>query len=113
MQGHQVAPAELEAHLLAHPFVEDCAVIAIPDDFAGEAPKAYIVKSKNINPENSDKTIEDAIISFVKGHKTRYKWIKEIEFVEIVPKSPSGKILRRILRDSDRAKRKQLSRAKL
>lgn len=48
-------------------------------------------------------------MDFVKKHKTKYKWVKEIEFIEIVPKSASGKILRRILRDSDRAERKKHS----
>jgi len=43
----------------------------------------------------------------VKKHKTKYKWVQEVEFIELIPKSPSGKILRRILRDSDRAQRRK------
>ena len=104
----------MEAHLLAHSFVEDCAVISIPDKSAGEAPKAFIVKSKIIEPDDDDETVRQTILDFVKKHKTRYKWVKEIEFIDIVPKSASGKILRRILRDSDRAqRRKETPRAKI
>ena len=90
-KGNQVAPAELEAHLLSHPYVADAAVISIPHESSGEAPKAYIVKSKNIVSGEKDDEI---------------KWIREVEFIDIIPKSPSGKILRRMLRDADRSRRK-------
>jgi acyl-coenzyme A synthetase/AMP-(fatty) acid ligase len=50
----QVAPAELEAHLLDHPSIADVAVIGIPDDSAGEAPKAYVVKSSSLGPDEDD-----------------------------------------------------------
>lgn len=104
-QGNQVAPAELEAHLLSHPYVADCAVISIPDEAAGEAPKAYIVKSKDVLSSDDDTRVKQNIMEYVKAHKTKYKWVKEIDFVDIIPKSASGKILRRVLRDSDRAER--------
>jgi acyl-coenzyme A synthetase/AMP-(fatty) acid ligase len=99
---------------LSHRFVEDCAVISIPHEASGEAPKAYIVKSKTASLGEDDENMKQDIMGHVKKHKTKYKWVKEIEFIELIPKSPSGKILRRILRDSDRAERKkQSSRAKL
>ena len=105
-KGNQVAPAELEAHLLSHPYVADAAVISIPHESSGEAPKAYIVKSKNIVSGEKDDEIIQSILDDVKVHKTKYKWIREVEFIDIIPKSPSGKILRRMLRDADRSRRK-------
>lgn len=103
--GHQVAPAELEAHLLSHPAVADCAVIQVPDDRSGEVPKAFVVKA----PAFADKPVEEvvcAILKHVEEHKAPYKWIKGgIEFLDVVPKSPSGKILRRLLRDKEKAAR--------
>lgn len=72
---------------------------------SGEAPKAYIVKSKNVRSSEDDTSVKQDIIEYVKAHKTKYKWVKEIEFIDIIPKSASGKILRRVLRNSDREKR--------
>lgn len=105
-QGHQVAPAELEAHLLTHSDVGDCAVIQVPDVRAGEVPKAYVVKSRIAVGKSEDKVISD-IQRHVEDHKARYKWLKGgIEFIDAIPKSPTGKILRRKLRDLEKAKRK-------
>lgn len=99
-QGHQVAPAELEAHLLDHPFVADCAVIGIPDDRAGEIPKAFVVKNQEANGK-TDQELAAVLREHVESHKAKHKWLKGgIDFVESIPKSPSGKILRRILRDA-------------
>ncbi|KXH42228.1 AMP-binding enzyme [Colletotrichum simmondsii] len=98
VKGHQVAPAELEACLLGHSSVADCAVISVPDDRAGEVPKAYIVKSGPC----SEKDIQE----YVQARKAPHKWIKGgIEFVDAIPKSPSGKILRRLLRDREKQRR--------
>lgn len=87
----------MEDLLLGHPSVEDVAVLGIPDDYSGERPKAYIVlqKNKKDNPEGVGK----ALIKYVQEKKVRHKWIREIEIVDEIPKSASGKILRRILRD--------------
>lgn len=105
--GHQVAPAELEAHLLSHPAVADCAVIQVPDDRAGEVPKAFVVKSAAAAAAGqSDDEVARALLKHVEAHKAPYKWIKGgVEFLDVVPKSPSGKILRRLLRDQDKAAR--------
>lgn len=104
-QGHQVAPAELEAHLLSHPAVEDCAVIPVPDDRAGEVPKAFVVKAPAF-VDKPDEEVAKAIAKHVEDHKATYKWLKGgIEFIDVVPKSPSGKILRRLLRDQEKAAR--------
>lgn len=104
-QGHQVAPAELEAHLLTHPFVTDCAVIQVPDDAAGEVPKAFVVRSAAAG-SRSDDEVARVIAKHVQDHKARHKCLKGgVEFVPIIPKSPSGKILRRLLRDKEKAAR--------
>jgi 4-coumarate--CoA ligase len=99
VKGIAVAPAELEDLLLGHPDVEDVAVLGIPDDYSGEKPKAYVVpKAGGPPPEQLGKTL----IKYVKDKKVRHKWIKEIEFTDVIPKSASGKILRRVLRDKSR-----------
>lgn len=109
-KGHQVAPAELEAHLLSHPFVADCAVIPIPDDAAGEVPKAFVVKSTSVGLEENDRMVASEIVKYVETHKARYKWLKGgVEFIDVIPKSPSGKILRRLLRDQEKAARRKTS----
>jgi acyl-coenzyme A synthetase/AMP-(fatty) acid ligase len=107
-QGHQVAPAELEAHLLTHPHVSDCAVIQVPDDAAGEVPKAFVVKSPSIGIEENDRVIAREIAKHVEKHKAHYKWLAGgVEFIDEIPKSPSGKILRRFLRDKEKEKRRK------
>ncbi|KAJ5665016.1 Acyl-CoA ligase inpC [Penicillium maclennaniae] len=105
VKGLQVAPAELEAHLLTHPAVSDCAVIAIPDDAAGEVPKAIVVKSASAGP---DEEVVQSIKKFVEDHKARHKWLKGgVRFIDVIPKSPSGKILRRLLRDQEKEARRK------
>ncbi|KAJ5619146.1 Acyl-CoA ligase inpC [Penicillium lagena] len=105
VKGMQVAPAELEAHLLTHPAVADCAVIAVPDEAAGEVPKAIVVKSAS---GGDDEAAIQAIKKHVEDHKARHKWLKGgVRFVDAVPKSPSGKILRRLLRDQEKEERRK------
>lgn len=89
-KGYQVAPAELEALLLSHPNVADAGVIPIPDDEAGEVPKAFVVPDGDV--EASD------LQAFVAERVAPYKKLREIEFVESLPKSPAGKLLRRVLK---------------
>lgn len=106
VKGNQVAPAELESHLLAHPAVEDCVVIGIPSEREGEVPKAFVVKDKSA--EGSDEEIQKSISKHVADHKTNYKWLRGgVEFIDIVPKSASGKILRRLIRDQEKEKMKK------
>ncbi|KAK0105872.1 hypothetical protein ONS95_004384 [Cadophora gregata] len=107
VKGLQVAPAELEAHILTHPSVADCAVIPVPDDAAGEVPKAFVVKSSSVGLEDNDRMIARDIQKHVEEHKARHKWLKGgVEFLDVVPKSPSGKILRRLLRDKEKEARR-------
>lgn len=95
-KGFQVPPAELEAVLLTHPCVADAAVIPYPDDEAGEVPKGILVLREQIEPE--------AILEFVAERVAPHKRIRLLEFVDKIPKSPSGKILRRVLVDNEKAK---------
>ncbi|MCA1591430.1 MAG: 4-coumarate--CoA ligase family protein [Acidobacteria bacterium] len=95
-KAFQVAPAELEALLLSHPAVADAAVIPSPDDEAGEVPKAFVVRGADIS--------EDEIMEFVAARVSPHKKVRKVEFVEQIPKSPSGKILRRILVQRERDK---------
>jgi acyl-CoA synthetase (AMP-forming)/AMP-acid ligase II len=98
-KGFQVAPAELEALLLTHPSVADCAVIPAPDDEAGEVPKAFVVL------KNDRAVATEELIAFVAAHVAPHKKIRRVAFVEQIPKSPSGKILRRVLVARERATR--------
>ena len=93
-KGFQVPPAELEAVLLRHPEVTDAAVIGLPDEEAGEIPVGYVT----LRPGSSSSPAE--IVRFVSSQVAGYKQIRRLEVIEAIPKSPSGKILRRILRDA-------------
>ncbi|OQU95217.1 hypothetical protein CLAIMM_01456 [Cladophialophora immunda] len=107
VKGLQVAPAELEAWLLQHPEVADCAVIPVHDDRAGEVPKAFVVRSTTTSKED-DATVKSRIAKHVETGKARHKWLAGgIEFTNAIPKSPSGKILRRLLRDREREMRRK------
>ncbi|KAG4439007.1 hypothetical protein IFR05_005523 [Cadophora sp. M221] len=103
VKGIGVAPAELEDLLLGHEDVEDVAVLGIADDYSGEKPKAYIVKKKGVNV--SEEEVGKHVLKYVREKKVRHKWLKEVEFIGEIPKSASGKILRRLLRDKERAGR--------
>ncbi|MFT7587746.1 MAG: acyl-CoA synthetase (AMP-forming)/AMP-acid ligase II [Cellvibrionaceae bacterium] len=95
-KGFQVAPAELEALLLGHEAVADVAIIPVADEEAGEIPKAFIVKAGEID--------EVTIMEWVAGQVAPHKKIRLVEFVDSIPKSASGKILRRVLVEQERAK---------
>jgi acyl-CoA synthetase (AMP-forming)/AMP-acid ligase II len=98
-KAFQVAPAELEALLLTHPSVADAAVIPSPDEEAGEVPKAFIVVKEG------HAVTEAEVLSFVAARVAPHKKVRLVEFVAQIPKSPSGKILRRLLvaRERERA----------
>jgi len=84
------------------------AVIGIPDDESGEVPKAYVVKSSSLGIEESDHMVKRKIKQHVEKHKARYKWLHGgVELVDEIPKSPAGKILRRLLRDKEKEKRRE------
>lgn len=96
VKGIGVAPAELEDLLLGHDKVEDVAVLGVRDDYAGELPKAFVVLKGGAT---ANEGTGRELIKYVKERKVRHKHVKEIEFIDAIPKSASGKILRRILRD--------------
>jgi acyl-CoA synthetase (AMP-forming)/AMP-acid ligase II len=93
-KGHQVAPAELEGLLLTHPAIADAAVIGLADEDAGEIPKAFVVPSGPLTP--------DEVTAFVAQHVAPYKKVRAVELIDEIPKTPSGKVLRRVLIERER-----------
>ncbi|EJD03679.1 acetyl-CoA synthetase-like protein [Fomitiporia mediterranea MF3/22] len=105
VRGFQVAPAELEGHLLDHPDVSDVCVVGIPDDYSGEVPLAFVMldaraaqRARRSNAEAEK--IKKSIMKHVSDSKVPYKWLKGgVEFIDVIPKNPSGKLLRRQMED--------------
>jgi len=95
-KGYTIAPAEVEAVLYGHPAVLECAVIGKPDEVAGEIPKAYVVLKSGQTAHREE------IIKFCAERIAPYKRIREVEFIDEVPKTPVGKMLRRVLRDREK-----------
>ena len=91
--AYQVAPAELEAILVTHPAIADAAVVSSPDEERGEVPKAFVVAREPLT--------EEAVIDFVAARVAPYKRIRRVEFIDALPKSPAGKLLRRVLRERE------------
>jgi len=87
----QVPPAELEALLLSHPAVADAAVVPFADEDCGEIPRAFVVRKGAATAEE--------LMAFVARQVAPYKKVRRLEFIDAIPKSPSGKILRRLLKD--------------
>lgn len=84
--------------------MDDCAVIGIPDDYSGEKPKAFVVLKQGVEP--SERLARD-MLQFVKAKVSSYKALLELEFAqEPLPKSPTGKLLRRVLRAHDKEKKR-------
>src|SRR4051812_48512152 len=96
-KGFQVAPAELESLLLTHPAVADAAVVGLPDQEAGEIPVGYVV----LKP-GADASADD-IRAYVAGQVATYKQLRRVSLTDAIPKSASGKILRRVLKDQAQA----------
>jgi acyl-CoA synthetase (AMP-forming)/AMP-acid ligase II len=94
-KGFPVAPAEVESVLLEHPAVRDCGVVAKPDLAAGEIPCAFVILRDGFTPSTA---LETELCGFVADRLAHHKQPREIRFVDVVPRTPSGKILRRELR---------------
>jgi long-chain acyl-CoA synthetase len=92
-KGYTIAPAEVEAVLYEHPAVKECAVVGIPDDLSGEVPKAFVVIKEDCV------LLEDELIIFCQQRVSAYKKIRQVEFIDEIPKTQVGKVLRRLLRD--------------
>jgi len=97
VKGFQVAPAELESILLKHPKIADVAVIPVPDEQSGEVPKAIVVMREALTAEE--------VMAFLEPKVAHYKRVRHVSFVDAIPKSPSGKILRRVLVEKERLAR--------
>jgi acyl-CoA synthetase (AMP-forming)/AMP-acid ligase II len=97
-RGFQVPPAELEALLLQHPGVADAAVVPALDANAGEVPKAFVVKAAGAA------ITEGELMSYVSERVPSYKKVRRVEFIDEIPRSLSGKILRRVLVERERAR---------
>jgi acyl-CoA synthetase (AMP-forming)/AMP-acid ligase II len=97
VKGYQVAPAELEAVLVSHPAVAEAAVIPSTDEEAGEVPKAFVV----LRTAGRQPAPEELLV-YVAERVAPYKKIRRLELVDAIPRSASGKILRRVLIDQDR-----------
>ena len=95
-KGMQVAPAELESIIQAHPDVADVAVIPVPNLEAGEIPKAFVVVKPGAEVSG------EAIMTHVADRVAPHKKVRQVEFIDAIPKVASGKILRRELRDRER-----------
>ncbi len=96
-KAYQVAPAELEGILMTHSGVQDAAVVPVPDLESGEIPKALVVRG-------ADSSVSaDELIEYVAARVAPYKKVRRVEFIDAIPKSPSGKILRRVLVERERA----------
>ena len=102
VKGNQVAPAELEALLLEHPAIADVAVIGQQTEDGDEKPRAFVVRQPDAE---SQKVTKEEIAKFVEGKVVRYKRLAGgVDFIDVIPKNPSGKILRRQLRDMYKSK---------
>jgi long-chain acyl-CoA synthetase len=95
-KAYPVAPFELEEVLMQHPAVADCAVVGAPGPDGFEVPKAYVVLRPGARGD------ADELMAFVADRVAPYKKVRQVEFVREIPRSPSGKILRRLLKERGR-----------
>lgn len=93
--GYNIAPVEVENSIYKHPAVQEVSVVGIPHEYRGETVKAFIV----LKNEYKGKVTEQEIIHFCRDKMAVYKAPTEIEFIDALPKTLSGKVLRRMLRD--------------
>ena len=97
--GYRIGPFEVESALMEHPAVVECAVTGVPDEIRGQAIKATIILDKKFKP--GDDALKKDIQNFVKKITAPYKYPRVIDFVDDLPKTISGKIIRREIRSKD------------
>ena len=99
--GFNIFPQEIDEILFEHPKILEACTIGVPDKYRGEAPKSYVVlkEGQTLTPEE--------IIEFCRERLAAYKVPKQIEFIDSLPKTAVGKILRRELKELDRKKREE------
>lgn len=100
--AYNIAPADVESVLLQHPAVQEVAVIGVPDEYRGETVKAFVVLAEDYR----GKVTEADIIAYGKANMAAYKYPRQVEFIDQLPKSPIQKVLRKQLRDMEAARRK-------
>ncbi|KAJ8495186.1 hypothetical protein ONZ45_g12969 [Pleurotus djamor] len=104
VRGFQVAPAELEGCILDHEDVSDACVVGVPDEYSGELPLAFVVPSEQAAKRiktmpGAAEEMKASIMKHVASNKVKYKHLTGVEITDAIPKNPSGKLLRRVLRD--------------
>ncbi len=99
-KGHSVYPREIEEVIFEHPAVLECAVIGVPDPEAGENIKAYI----SLKPDYKGKITEEEMKNWIKERVAAYKYPRYVEFIDVIPKTIVGKVLRRALREKEGVK---------
>jgi acetyl-CoA synthetase len=97
--GYRIGPTEIENVLIEHPAVAESAVVGKPDELRGELVKAFIVLKSNYQPSEA---LKDEIQLFVKNRLAKHNYPRELEFIEDLPKTPTGKIMRKILREKEK-----------
>jgi 4-coumarate--CoA ligase len=95
-KGYQVPPAELEGILRTHPQIADACVVPVRDEEAGEVPKAFIVARTGEAPDPAE------VIAYVATRVAPHMQLRACELIDAIPKSPSGKLLRRVLVERER-----------
>jgi long-chain acyl-CoA synthetase len=99
VSGFSVFPAEVEALMYRHPAIAEVAVVGVPDPYRGEDPVAYVV----LKPEAKGKTTSEEIAAWCREEMAVYKAPRQIRFVDTLPKTASGKVLKRVLREQARS----------
>ena len=105
--GYRIGPFEVESALMTHPAVLECAVTSVPDPMRGQAVKATIVLTKQYQGKGTPELVKE-LQNHVKHATAPYKYPRVIEFVEELPKTPSGKIMRKAIKKADEEKYKQM-----
>ena len=103
--GYRIGPSEIENCLVKHPAVANAAVVPSPDETRGNVVKAFIVLAPGHAPSHA---LEDDIAQHVRQHLAPYEYPKEIEFIDALPMTTTGKVQRKVLREREAARKRAL-----